>query len=398
MTERASVWPEARERLRLGRCACLAGVAKPDPSPERTSGTARRTPRACRDREVVRCVVRSSFRAPCWRFWYLVSARPARLAQDATPRPIRSSRSGQGTYAFSASGYVSLIVVTDEGVIVTEPGSQFDTTRADRLKAAVAGLTDQPVRTWSIAMTIPTTRPAARSSPIPPSSCPTSRPWTRSPRAARRHPGTRPRVRRPADAGAGWPDGGAVSRRPQPLRQQHRGARPGRASPARCRLHPGRLAAVQDPARLISRGVDRVAPLGGGQPRLRHARARPSTGYGDQGRGGRGPRLPRGAHRIGPGRPGHPVSPTARQRWSTRSAPTSSPPTARGRTSRLGFPRTSRGCWPPGPTLRVPGTGQRGAVDLHPQMGDKTIRRRPPGGCARSPVRTSQGFRRTLGA
>jgi glyoxylase-like metal-dependent hydrolase (beta-lactamase superfamily II) len=70
------------------------------------------------------------------------------LAQDATPAPPTDEvvQFADDTYAFVSSGYVSLFIVTDEGVIATEPASQFDTGRAERLKAAIAGVTDQPVR------------------------------------------------------------------------------------------------------------------------------------------------------------------------------------------------------------------------------------------------------------
>jgi glyoxylase-like metal-dependent hydrolase (beta-lactamase superfamily II) len=69
-------------------------------------------------------------------------------AQDATPAPPTDEvvQFADDTYAFVSGGYVSLFVVTDEGVIATDPSSQFDTGRAERYKAAIAGVTDQPVR------------------------------------------------------------------------------------------------------------------------------------------------------------------------------------------------------------------------------------------------------------
>ncbi|MBX3030994.1 MAG: MBL fold metallo-hydrolase [Chloroflexi bacterium] len=73
-------------------------------------------------------------------------ASPTVLAQDATGPQDELIEVAPGAYAFVASNYVSLVVVTDEGVIVTEPASQFDTGRAARLEAAVGELTDQPVR------------------------------------------------------------------------------------------------------------------------------------------------------------------------------------------------------------------------------------------------------------
>jgi glyoxylase-like metal-dependent hydrolase (beta-lactamase superfamily II) len=70
------------------------------------------------------------------------------IAQDATPAPPTDEvqQFGDDTYAFIGSGYVSLFVVTDEGVVVADAGSQFDTGRSARLEAAIAGITDQPVR------------------------------------------------------------------------------------------------------------------------------------------------------------------------------------------------------------------------------------------------------------
>lgn len=69
-------------------------------------------------------------------------------AQDATPAPPTDEtvQFADDTYAFVSGGYVSLFVVTDEGVIATDPASQFDPGRADRYKAAIAAVTDQPVR------------------------------------------------------------------------------------------------------------------------------------------------------------------------------------------------------------------------------------------------------------
>jgi glyoxylase-like metal-dependent hydrolase (beta-lactamase superfamily II) len=79
----------------------------------------------------------------------LVLAGPAGvLAQDGTPVPPTDEvvQFGEDTYAFVSSGYVSLFVVTDEGVIATDPSGQVDTERATRLEAAIAAITDQPVR------------------------------------------------------------------------------------------------------------------------------------------------------------------------------------------------------------------------------------------------------------
>jgi glyoxylase-like metal-dependent hydrolase (beta-lactamase superfamily II) len=80
----------------------------------------------------------------------LVALGPmAALAQDGTPEPQPADEVIQvadDTYAFVSSNYVSLFIVTDEGVIATDPASQFDTDRVNRYAAAIAEITDQPVR------------------------------------------------------------------------------------------------------------------------------------------------------------------------------------------------------------------------------------------------------------
>ncbi len=50
------------------------------------------------------------------------------------------------TDAFVNGGYVSLFVVTDEGVIATDPGNLVDPGRAEAYAAAIASVTGQPVR------------------------------------------------------------------------------------------------------------------------------------------------------------------------------------------------------------------------------------------------------------
>jgi glyoxylase-like metal-dependent hydrolase (beta-lactamase superfamily II) len=50
------------------------------------------------------------------------------------------------TYAFVSSGYVSLFIVTDEGVIATDPGGLVDPSRPAAYMEAIASITDQPVR------------------------------------------------------------------------------------------------------------------------------------------------------------------------------------------------------------------------------------------------------------
>ncbi len=69
------------------------------------------------------------------------------LAQDATPAASADVQQfAEDTYAFVNSGYISLFIVTDEGVIATDPGSQSGPERAEAYKAAIASVTDQPVR------------------------------------------------------------------------------------------------------------------------------------------------------------------------------------------------------------------------------------------------------------
>jgi glyoxylase-like metal-dependent hydrolase (beta-lactamase superfamily II) len=76
-------------------------------------------------------------------------APPARaLAQEATPGalPADVQQFAEDTYAFVNSGYISLFIVTDEGVITTDPSSQGGPERAEALREAIASITDQPVR------------------------------------------------------------------------------------------------------------------------------------------------------------------------------------------------------------------------------------------------------------
>ncbi len=68
-------------------------------------------------------------------------------AQDATPAANADLQQfADDTYAFVNSGYVSLFIVTDEGVIATDPSSQGGPERAEAFKAAIASVTDQPVK------------------------------------------------------------------------------------------------------------------------------------------------------------------------------------------------------------------------------------------------------------
>ena len=79
----------------------------------------------------------------------LISVVPAGvLAQESTPAAPASDvqQLADDVYAFVNSGYVSLFVVTDEGVIATDPSSQRGPERAEAFAAAIASVTDQPVR------------------------------------------------------------------------------------------------------------------------------------------------------------------------------------------------------------------------------------------------------------
>ncbi|MDQ3693828.1 MAG: MBL fold metallo-hydrolase [Chloroflexota bacterium] len=70
------------------------------------------------------------------------------LAQAATPGAPSADlqQFADDTYAFVNSGYVSLFIVTDEGVIATDPGSQSGPERVEAYLAAIASVADQPVR------------------------------------------------------------------------------------------------------------------------------------------------------------------------------------------------------------------------------------------------------------
>ena len=75
----------------------------------------------------------------------LVAVTPAgALAQDAPQDELQQI--AEDTYAFVSRGYVSLFIVTDEGVIATDPSSQRGAERAEAYKAAIASVSDQPVR------------------------------------------------------------------------------------------------------------------------------------------------------------------------------------------------------------------------------------------------------------
>ena len=78
----------------------------------------------------------------------LLATHGRTFAQEATPGALSADlqQFGDDTYAFVNSGYISLFIVTDEGVIATDPGSQSGPERAEAYRAAIASVTDQPVR------------------------------------------------------------------------------------------------------------------------------------------------------------------------------------------------------------------------------------------------------------
>ena len=78
----------------------------------------------------------------------LLATHGRAFAQEATPGALSADlqQFGDDTYAFVNSGYISLFIVTDEGVIATDPGSQSGPERAEAYRAAIASVTDQPVR------------------------------------------------------------------------------------------------------------------------------------------------------------------------------------------------------------------------------------------------------------
>jgi glyoxylase-like metal-dependent hydrolase (beta-lactamase superfamily II) len=78
----------------------------------------------------------------------LLESHGRTLAQEATPGALSADlqQFADDTYAFVNSGYISLFIVTDEGVIATDPGSQSGPERAEAYRAAIASVTDQPVR------------------------------------------------------------------------------------------------------------------------------------------------------------------------------------------------------------------------------------------------------------
>ena len=78
-----------------------------------------------------------------------VSAQPAPPAQPA-PEGVQSigevTRIAEDVYVFRSQGHQALFVVTDEGVIATDPIGQTNPRSPQLYRAAIAAVTDQPVR------------------------------------------------------------------------------------------------------------------------------------------------------------------------------------------------------------------------------------------------------------
>ena len=56
------------------------------------------------------------------------------------------TRLAEDVWAWTFSGYNSLIIGSDDGSLVTEPSSQFNRQASSLLKAAAMAVTNQPVR------------------------------------------------------------------------------------------------------------------------------------------------------------------------------------------------------------------------------------------------------------
>jgi len=80
----------------------------------------------------------------------LAIATPAAAQQPPPTFPqslTELTRLNEDTYAFRSGGYVSMFITTDEGVIVVDPiGGGDNRNNPEALKAAIATVTDQPVR------------------------------------------------------------------------------------------------------------------------------------------------------------------------------------------------------------------------------------------------------------
>ncbi len=76
----------------------------------------------------------------------LAALAPAAPATAQQPPPDELRQIADDTYAFVSRFYVSLFIVTPDGVIATDPSSQQGPERAQARKAAIESVTDQPVR------------------------------------------------------------------------------------------------------------------------------------------------------------------------------------------------------------------------------------------------------------
>src|SRR5688500_16329214 len=78
-----------------------------------------------------------------------VSAQPAPPAQPG-PQGVQSlnevTRIGEDVYVYRSQGHQALFIVTDEGVIATDPIGQSNPRSPLLYRAAIAAVTDQPVR------------------------------------------------------------------------------------------------------------------------------------------------------------------------------------------------------------------------------------------------------------
>jgi glyoxylase-like metal-dependent hydrolase (beta-lactamase superfamily II) len=77
------------------------------------------------------------------------SAQTAAPTPAPPPPPPVVNKLADDVYVFRQGGYNSLIILTDEGVLTTDPSSQFITGRSATLKDEIAKLTNQPVK-WVV--------------------------------------------------------------------------------------------------------------------------------------------------------------------------------------------------------------------------------------------------------
>jgi glyoxylase-like metal-dependent hydrolase (beta-lactamase superfamily II) len=72
------------------------------------------------------------------------------LARRTTAQPMMPAPTllqlAEDTYLFSVTGYNTIFIVTDEGVIVTDPSSGVNMMASAQLKAAIQSVTDKPVK------------------------------------------------------------------------------------------------------------------------------------------------------------------------------------------------------------------------------------------------------------